>query len=283
METLFDPSNQLPESPYLGIHRDGFPRNDPSTPWNEFTIYAWLNLHFARVVGVCEPQAVPTRGHCVQEEFRIAGDAYQSALDNLESVDSQTARMVSQKVSAEQKARDDLDSAKQALDDLLEPPDALVVARHEVDLALAHVNVANAWRALDDLLEPPDALVVAQHEVDLTVARDKVTDARQALDDLVAPADPIAIADKEVDVEVARLALVDARQALDDLLAPADPLAVTAREVEIEAAEVALSDARQALDDLLAPVDPLAVTAREVEIEAARWPSPANSKPWPTS
>ena len=269
LETLFDPSNQLPESPYLGIHRDGFPRNDPSTPWNEFTIYAWLNLHFARVVGVCEPQAVPTRGHCVQEEFRIAGDAYQSALDNLESVDSQTARMVSQKVSAEQKARDDLDSAKQALDDLLEPPDALVVARHEVDLALAHVNVANAWRALDDLLEPPDALVVAQHEVDLTVARDKVTDARQALDDLLAPADPIAIADKEVDVEVARLALVDARQALDDLLAPADPLAVTAREVEIEAAEVALSDARQALDDLLAPVDPLAVTAREVEIEAA--------------
>ena len=104
LETLFDPSNQLPESPYLGIHRDSFPRNDPSTPWNEFTIYAWLNLHFARVVGVCEPQAVPTRGHCVQEEFRIAGEAYQSALDNLESVDSQTARMVSQKVSAEQKA-----------------------------------------------------------------------------------------------------------------------------------------------------------------------------------
>ena len=137
LATLFDPSNQLPESPYIGIHREGFPRNDPSTPWNDFTVYAWLNLHFARVVGACEPGNVPTRGHCVQDEFRKAGDAYQSAIDNFDSVDSQTARMVSEKVSAEEKVRDELESARQALDDILEPPDPLVVAQHEVDVALA--------------------------------------------------------------------------------------------------------------------------------------------------
>ena len=269
LEILFDPSNQLPESPYIGIHRDSFPRNDPSTPWNEFTVYAWLNLHFARVVGVCESDAVPTRGHCVQEEFRIAGEAYQSAIDNFDSVDSQTARMVAQKDTAKQKALDDVDSAQQALDDLQEPPDALVVAQHEVDVALADVNVANARRALDDLLEPPDTLVVAQHEVDLTVARAKVTDAWQALDDLLAPADPIAIADKEAEIEATRVALSDAQQALDDLLEPVDPLAVTAKNAEIEAASLTLGDARQALADLLTPVEPLAVTAREAEIEVA--------------
>ena len=267
LATLFDPSNQLPESPYIGIYREGFPRNDPSTPWNDFTVYAWLNLHFARVVGTCEPGNVPTRGHCVQDEFRKAGDAYQSAIDNFDSVDSQTARMVSEKVSAEEKARDELESAQQALVDILEPPDHLVVAQREADLALAHLKVTDARQALEDLLAPTDPFLVKEYEAHL--ARATLEDAWQAYEELLAPADPIAIADKEMAVTLATVELADARQALDDLLAPADPLAVTAREVEIEAAEVALSDARQALDDLLTPADPLAVTANKVEIEAA--------------
>ena len=267
LATLFDPSNQLPESPYIGIHREGFPRNDPSTPWNDFTVYAWLNLHFARVVGACEPGNVPTRGHCVQDEFRNAGDAYQTAIDNFDSVDSQTARMVSEKVSAEEKARDELESAQQALDTLLEPPDPLVVAQHEADLALAHLKVTDARQALEDLLAPTDPFLVKEYEAHL--ARATLEDAWQAYEELLAPADPIAIADKEMAVTLATVALADARQAMDDLLEPADPLAVTAKNVEIEAARVALVDAQQALEDLLAPVDHLVVTAKNVEIEAA--------------
>ena len=267
LATLFDPSNQLPESPYIGIHREGFPRNDPSTPWNDFTVYAWLNLHLARVVGACEPGNVPTRGYCVQEEFRKAGEAYQSAIDNLDSVDSQTARMVAAKESAEQKARDGLDSAQKALEDLREPPDPLVVAQHEADLPLARLKVTDARQALEDLLAPTDPFLVKEKEAQLASAT--LADAWQAYEELFAPADPIVLADKEGDIEAARVTLADAQQALDDLLEPVDPLAVTAKNAEIEAAKVALADARQAVDDLLAPVDPLAVTAKNVEIEAA--------------
>jgi RND family efflux transporter MFP subunit len=267
LATLFDPSNQLPESPYIGIYREGFPRNDPSTPWNDFTVYAWLNLHFARVVGVCEPGNVPTRGHCVQDEFRKAGDAYQSAIDNFDSVDSQTARMVSEKVSAEEKARDELESAQQALVDILEPPDPLVVAQHEADLALARLKVTDARQALEDLLAPTDPFLVKEKEAQLASAT--LADAWQAYEELLAPADPIAIADKEMAVTLATVALADAQQALDDLLEPADPLAVNAKNAEIEAARVALVDAQHALADLFAQADPIAVAAREAEIEVA--------------
>ena len=267
LATLFDPSNQLPESPYIGIHREGFPRNDPSTPWNDFTVYAWLNLHFARVVGACEPGNVPTRGHCVQDEFRKAGGAYQSAIDNFDSVDSQTARMVSEKVSAGEKARDELESAQQALEDLLEPPDPLVVAQHDADLALAHLKVTDARQALEELLAPTDPFLVKEKEAHLASAT--LADAWQAYEELSAPPDPIAIADKEMAVTLAEVALVDVRQAMDDLIEPAEPLAVTSKNVEIEAASLALADARQAMDDLRAPVDHLVVTSKNVEIEAA--------------
>ena len=267
LETLFDPSNQLPESPYIGIHRDGFPRNDPSTPWNEFTIYAWLNLHFARVVGVCDPDNVPTRGHCVQEEFRIAGDGYQSAIDDLESVDSQTARMVSEKESAEQKAQDDLDNARQALEDLQEPPGPLVVAQHEADLALARAKVTDAQQVLEDLLAPMDSFLVKEKEARLAGAT--LEDAWQAYEDLVGPTDPTAVANKEVEIEAARVTVADAQQALEDILAPADPIAVAGKEADSTLARLALADAQQALADLLTPVDPLAVAAGETAVEAA--------------
>ena len=265
---LFGSSNQLAESPYIGIHRESFPPNDPSTPWNEFTVYAWLNLHFATVVGVCEPEDVPSMGHCVQEEFRIAGDKYQLALDNLETVDSQTARMVSDEESAEQKALDGLENAEQALEDLQEPPDPLVIAEHEADLALARVKVTDAQQALEDLLAPMDSFLVKEKEAGLAAAT--LEDAWQAYEDLVGPADPTDIANKEVEIEAARVNLADAQQAVVDLFAPVDPLVVTAGEAAVESAMIALADEEQALADLLEPPDDLEVEKRNLDLNQAQ-------------
>ena len=271
LESLFDSSNQLPESPLIGIQKESFPSNDPSTPWNEFTIFAWLNLHFATIIGVCEPDEVPTMGHCVQDEFRKAGEAYQSAIDNLDSVDSQTARMVSEKESAEQKAQDALDAARQALDDLREPPDPLVVARHELDLTLAHTRLTEARQALDDLLALPDTTAVADKEMDIMLAKETLANARQALEDLLASADPLAVESREAAVDAATLDLADAEQALADLLAPTDELDAGKRNLDIALAQMDLRNAEDHLADLTEAVaDDATVSNQRMQIALIR-------------
>ncbi len=270
LATLFDPSNQLPENPLIGVHKESTPSNDPSTPWNEFTVYAWLNLHFAPIVGVCEPDEIPTRGHCVQDEFRKTGEAYQAAIDNFESVDSQLARMIAEKESAEQRAQDALDKAQEALDDLMEPPDALAVTRHESDIATAELNAENARQALEDLLAPPDATAVADREMDITLAKESLANAEQALEDLFTPAEALAIESREAAVEAAELDLVDAEQALADLMESPDEQEVEKRNLDIAQAQIELRSAEERLADLVETVDETAVANQRMQIALIR-------------
>ncbi|HJO34274.1 MAG TPA: efflux RND transporter periplasmic adaptor subunit [Anaerolineales bacterium] len=142
-------------------------------------------------------------------------------------------------------ARADLISARQDLDELLNPT--------ALQISQARQAVAGAQETLDDLRDP-SALAVAN-------AQQAVADAREVLEQLQ---DPTAL-----DVANAQQAVADARDALRDLQNPS-AAQIAAAEQGVASARDVLRDQQEALDELLDPdIDALQDAVRDAEFELA--------------
>ncbi len=270
LESMFDPSSRSTENPYLQASEEGFPSDDPATAWNEFTVYLWTTLSLAEIVGVCDPGDVPHDGFCVQEEFRSAGAAYQTAIDSIESTRVDADRTIAAKRAAILREEEALKAAQERLADLLEPIDPLVIAENTANIELAKIQLAEARESLADLRLAADPLVVEDMNVRIDVSKAALGGAQEALAELLEPPDPIIVAEMKIHIEVARVTLANAQESLAELVGPPDPLLIRNLEIDIEAASVSLLETQEALKDLTEAPDTHVVDSARHRIALAK-------------
>ena len=155
LDVLFDDRGSIRLESRLYV-----PRDDPETPWNEFTLYFWTRLFPGPVMGDCEDEA-PYQGECASLEMDLAWDVLVDARDAMEPLLVRTAREL---LTAEEnlaKAEDALEDAEQAVIDVIVEIDNLEVTLLTADITVAEHALAAAEANLtgEVLLAPIDGIV----------------------------------------------------------------------------------------------------------------------------
>ena len=155
LDVLFDDRGSIRLESRLYV-----PRDDPETPWNEFTLYFWTRLFPGPVMGDCEDEA-PYQGECASLEMDLAWDVLVDAREAMEPLLVRTAREL---LTAEEnlaKAEDALEDAEQAVIDVIVEIDSLEVTLLTADITVAEHALAAAEANLtgEVLLAPIDGIV----------------------------------------------------------------------------------------------------------------------------
>lgn len=259
LEALFDLSTRFSDLEEGGYYSEGLPSDDPSTAWNESTVFLWLNLNPTDLEVTCEPGDIPRIGSCIEEEFRAPSELYVSAVDNLAELEVQADRSVSAAKTAFERAENALNVAEKVLGDLTEPAGPSEIVDMEAAVQLAKTNLADAEESLQELLEPEDVSLSVQNlEAQAVLARANIRQAQEDIEDLMVDKDETERAVLLEDIEVARLDLEQKRDDLQDLI-ERDPesLDLAVLQVNVASAKVALSQAEQRLSEstITAPFD----------------------------
>ncbi len=259
LEALFDLSTRFSDLEEGGYYSEGLPSDDPSTAWNESTVFLWLNLNPTDLEVTCEPGDIPRIGSCIEEEFRAPSELYVSAVDNLAELEVQADRSVSAAKTAFERAENALNVAEKVLEDLTEPAGPSEMVDMEAAVQLAKTNLADAEESLQELLEPEDVSLSVQNlEAQAVLARANIRQAQEDIEDLMEDKDETERAVLLEDIEVARLDLEQKRDDLQDLI-ERDPesLDLAVLQVNVASAKVALSQAEQRLSEstITAPFD----------------------------
>ena len=205
LDTLFDPDS-------VGA-LDGLPNPDstlaPSdVPWDENTVIFWLKLYPGNIATTCEE---PLRSDtiCVRPDFDDAWDVYTERLSELDDLELQKTRALSELEEAVTSASEKLFNSQYALADVLAGPDLVELEqkRKALDLAMEAVRVAE--RELEDLQSGPDPRDVDAAVVDIALKAAALEQAREDLRELRREADPLDLALLRADGEAARTALAD--------------------------------------------------------------------------
>ncbi len=270
LESLFDLSARFSDLEHGGYYSDGLPSDDPFTAWNETTVFIWLNLSPTDLKVMCEPGDAPPGGVCVEDEFRVPSKAYVSALDSLDDMEVQSDKNLSAAQTAYDRARNALNNAETALEELTEPDEALVV-----DMAaaaqLAESRLDDAERQLRELTEPKEA-VVADMAAAVQLAESRLDDAERQLRELTKPEeDSLSERNRETRAALARANVEQAKDDLADLLAGEDKPEYAAL---LQGLEVALRDLEEKRKDLQKLIDPdpesLDLAVLEVNVASAK-------------
>ncbi|MBI4305507.1 MAG: peptidoglycan-binding protein [Chloroflexi bacterium] len=160
----------------------GAPSDDPSTRWNETTVYTWLNFYIGTIAPTCEDGVIPAQGACVQREMDDAWSAYRQARDSLDAAEIQGAKAISDAGSAVTRARQNLTVAEEEFAALEMGPDPLEKDQAEKQLALAQASLGVAEGDLSKLKGGPDPLKVALMESEVAAARVALENAITQLD-----------------------------------------------------------------------------------------------------
>ncbi len=271
LESLFDLSTRFSDLDQGGYYSDGLPLDNPSTAWNEPTVFLWLNLSPTEIVVTCEPDDTPRRGACIQEEFRVPSQAYVSALDNLAEMEVQSDKSVSAAKTAFERAQNTLNTAQTALEELTEPTKEAVIADMTAAVQLAKSRLDDTERQIRELTEPEEA-VIADMTTAVQLARSRLADAETDLQELTESEDvSLSVENLGAQADLARANLQQAKDDLEDLLAEADPtelVAIAALQEDIEVARLDLDDKRQDLEDLISR-DPESLDLAVLQVNVA--------------
>lgn len=180
LEALFDLSLRF--QGFADSWRAPVPTDDPATRWNELTIHAWLNYYFGSIVPTCEGQMLDSRTVCVQKEINDAWNVVQASMDSRDSVELQAAKAIASAESAVSTAQGKVESAQEALADLLAGPDPLEVDAKASQVRIAELTLAKAEAALAELQAGVDPLEVSLREMDVIAAQSALESARQQLE-----------------------------------------------------------------------------------------------------
>ena len=190
--------------------------DDPSTPWDELTIFAWNWLSPDLIDGTCGTDG-PRRGYtCVEDEL-------QSSWDSLKGVINSEADTKAKAAAALTSARKSVESAENALAAAMETFEDSQVPAGELDLrqareavALAEANLLSAGTLLAEAQSPPANTILAAR-ADLEIARAKLADADTNLDDLqFIGSDQQLINLREAEVASAQAVLANAESVSND-------------------------------------------------------------------
>ncbi len=224
----------------------GSPPDDPETPWNEKTVYIWLNFWPGTIFPTCQSTVTAAQGLCISQEMDDAWITYDGARDALEATEIQGLKNIADSEGAVARADGSLTVAQEALDLLEASPDALEVKRQETQLAIALASLQDAEDAMSKLMEEPDPLMLETRRKQVKVAEAAIESAREALTGLNGGPDLLELENRNRQAAVARANLDDAKELLAELNGDSDPLAIALLEAEVASAQSELESALQA-------------------------------------
>ena len=253
-----------------GFSRNVAPRDDPSTPWDEIIVYAWLVLFPGTLVISCDNDTTSFAALCIGGEMDDAYQAVQEARDGVEDISLQRTKAVglAEKVLAD--SEDLLAERRKALDELSVLPTPLEVRNQRTAVALAEAKLGEAEADLAALENGPDpaALEVKRQEVDLTLVT--LTQAREDLAVLTADADPVELEVLERQVALAEAELQVAADKLSGILDEGDAVQLEVLERQVALAEAEMRAAEDKLSGLLGEADAVELEVLEQRVEVAQ-------------
>ena len=270
LESLFDLSARFSDLEQGGYYSDGPPSDNPSTAWNETTVFIWLNLSPTEIEVTCEPGDTPMRGVCIQEEFRAPSKAYVSALDSLNEMEVQSDKSSSAARSAYDRAQHTLNTAQTALEELTDPKEA-VVDDMTAAVQLAKSALADAEEDLRELTEPKEA-AIADATAAVQLAKSALADAEEDLQELLNSEDAsLSIKNLEAQSVLARANLQQAQDDLEELLSGEERPEHASLLEDIEVTRLDLKDKRKDLQDLMErDLESLDLAVLQVNVASAK-------------
>ena len=250
---------------------EAVPPDDPATAWNETHVYVWLHFSRQDLEPTCDPDDLPTPvGICIEREFRVAGEAYQDAIDGKAKADADAGNALTAVQASIDAAQSAIENAEDRIEDLTEPIDPIVRARMQSAVRVAEEDLADARQNLADLTNPTDPLKIAADAREIETARATLADARERLAELNEPKDASIVADLTAKVELARANLEDLRSQQTELLSGEDRPEYLAAFHAVEVARETLAKREEDLDKLLNNPDPIDRDLLRSRVEAAR-------------
>ena len=221
------------------------PNDDPSTAWNEQTIYAFTHLSPYDIRSSCDDPPDDPNVYCVLDEMSEAWDKLVELRSALDPLGAESATVLSKAQDAVVKAEQSLSDIADKIADLLVAPDPLALRTKDNELVQAKMALAQAESDLADLQERLAlgvTLEVATAEPDAGEGIDTTM-----LDDDVSEPLRRDLLNMQKDVEDALLALREAEDSLSELTQAPDPLLVALRQAELDSAELEVYEATQHL------------------------------------
>ncbi len=266
LDTLFTVQGRFSGLDYNAPH---LPTNDPSTPWDETQVYVWLHFSRTDLVATCDSGDRPTFGICVEEEFRLASDAYRNAVDTVAEVESQASNAIAAAHARISDAEAALRAASERRSELEDLPDPLVTEQLKAAVREAEETLASARRDLADLAQPSDVLIRdRQHRIEVAMAT--LEDAREKLNELNTLVGPSEIADLEVQVAVATASLEEARAEMEELTSGVEHPGHEAARLAVNVARETLAEENKKLATLSGEPDPIDLALLQSKLDAAR-------------
>ena len=264
LPSIFGPSANVVDIRDYGAPN---PADDPSTPWNEVTVFTWISMSPIPVEATCDPGDPPWMGLCVEDEFRTAADSYQAQIDNRASFQAKKANTLTAASSGVDNARSALDNAQEKLEELEEPAEPALVAdlSAKVDLAVAELDAAKETLAE---LEQPDQIEVDDLSAKVDLASAELAAAKETLAELEQP-DQIEVADLSAKVDLASAELDEARDSLDELMELPDAVAIEDHRARVALEQQNLNEAMDDLESLDEPVDETEVANQREQVALA--------------
>lgn len=254
LATLFDPSLKFQD---LGQFYDtqGSSSDNADTPWNEFTLYAWLNLYPGDIVATCD-SFLPSQTQCIQREIDDTWDAFSNKRDDLETMTTQAAKAIASAEEAVTRSEESLSEAKVDLADLQVTPDTIDIESKENGLALALASLDQAEDDLAELTGSPDPLDLESRLRQVALNQAMLDEAMEELEAMTESADPLDVALRQADVVASQAALGEAIQQLDNatLKAPWSGI-VTALNIDVGQEVNANTPVMEIVDPTVVEVD----------------------------
>ena len=251
--------------------------DDPDTPWDEVVLYTWLAFFPGTLAVTCEDGLPPSQGGaCIRNEIDDAWQELQDKTDNLDTVQTQSAKAIANTAVAVTNAAASLTTRQEALEELSAGPDPLEIESARKTLALTEAAQEKAEEELATILakqrEGPDPLDLEVEERQVAVAKAKLDKAEEDLGSIINGIDPLQIDVKETQVELTRASLAESVQALAELKT-IDQLEIALREADLISATAALDAALEALEGatLRAPWPGIVAS---IEVEAGQQVNP---------
>ncbi|MCH7800746.1 MAG: efflux RND transporter periplasmic adaptor subunit [Chloroflexi bacterium] len=274
LDTVFGSESQFGDLVQGGYYSEGLPADDPSTSWNESTVFTWQNFSPAQIVGSCDANSIPFQsvGFCVSHEFDTSASAYKLSKDNLESLNAQSAKAIASAEASVDKAQDGLKTAQDTLEDILDPIDTLSLDDKQRDMDVASASLRKALDDLAVLKSGPTQAEIDNQNAQVELTKSNLDQAIEDMTELKAGADLATIDNQRNQVELAKATLSDVQDELATLLNGADPVELETKLLEVEVARFNLADREQDLADLMRGPDILdlaVVSANRISAQAA--------------
>ena len=221
-----------------------FPDNDPSTVWNEQTIWAYTHLFPPVILVSCGGSISSPDVYCLSDEMIRAWDRLVVLRTKLDDLNTPADIALATADNAVNKAQDSAALTAEELADFLSPADPLLLRSKEKELALDETSLAEVEALLAGLqerlelglaLELPAAAPGTGEGVDTTMLDDVSESLRREL--LAA----------QRDIEDALLDVWVAEESLEALIEPSGSLLVALRQAELDTAELEVEVASQRL------------------------------------